>query len=86
MSHTFNHAVGYGACVLLGGQTGAKALGGTHQLRSGARQRITAAQPLPILPVGFRRCEICALVRPPLAGRWHALGRAFNLILRRWVQ
>jgi hypothetical protein len=86
MSHSFNHAAGYGACVLLGGQDGANVLGGRYQRRSSARQRITAAQPRPSLPVGFSRCEICALVRPPLAGRWHALGRAFNSVLRRWVQ
>lgn len=86
MSHSFNHAVGCGACVLLGGQDGAKVLGGTYQFRTSARQRIKAVQPLPSLPVGLRRRETCALVRPPFAGGWNALGRAFNLILRRWGQ
>lgn len=86
MSHSINHAVGYGACVLLGGQDGANVLGGRYQPRSSARQRIATAQPLPSLPVEFHRGETCALVRPPFAGRWHAVGRTFNLILRRWVQ
>lgn len=86
MSHSFNHAVGYGACVLLGGQDGATVLGRRYQRRSSARQRIAAAQALQSLPAEFRRCETCALVRPPFAGRWHAVGRAFNLVLRRWVK
>jgi len=86
MSHSFDHAVGYGACVLLGGQDGANVLGGRYQRQSSVHQCIEAAQPLPGPSVGIRRCEICALVRPPFAGRWHALGRAFNSVLRRWVQ
>lgn len=86
MSHSFNHAVANGACVLLGGQDGANVLDRRYQRRSSACQRIAAVQPLPNLPVAFRRDETCALVRPPFAGRWHAVGRAFSTVLRRWVQ
>lgn len=86
MSHTLNHAVGCGACVLLGGQAGAIISGATYQRPSGKRPSGLAAQRVQLSAVGSGTGEICALVRPAQAGMWHGKRRGLVVVLRRWVQ
>jgi len=86
MSHTFNHALRHGACVLLGGQVGAKVLGGMYLAHSGASQGRSATQHQPCAASGSSECEICALVKPPIAGRWRGTVYALWSVLCNWVQ
>lgn len=86
MSHTFNHAVGCGACVLLGGQAGAIVSGAAYQRASGKRPSRLAIQRVQRSAVGSRTREICALVRPARVGMWRGVRRGLIVALRSWVQ
>lgn len=86
MSHTFNHAVGCGACVLLGGQAGAIVSGATYQRPSGTRLSRFALQRVRRAAVGSCAGEICALVRPAQGGMWRGMRRRLIVALRSWVQ
>ncbi len=86
MSHTFNHAVGCGACVLLGGQVGAIDSVATYQRPSGKRPSRLATQRVQRSADGSCTGEICALVRPARVGMWRGTGRGLIVALRSWVQ